>query len=231
MGGGMGGMGGGYGSYGDNGGMGGLGMGGMGGMGMGGMGAMGGMGSYGGFGGMGMMGMGGYGGMMGMAGYPAASDPSCAPASTEAGATASNYAAAAAALGMPDPSTMVGGGMMQGDLGQQMMAMQQMPQHQGQLGVTALNESSYGNLPINDAQLRQQIAISAESGFERTTGDWPLLTERVGAKIRSLESTPGNVRHDILVEKQRVGRLIGPQGSTLKALLANTQCEIFVMDK
>jgi len=98
-------------------------------------------------------------------------------------------------------------------------------------GVGALNDSSaYGN-PANDAQLRQQIQMSADQGFERTAGDWPLATERVGSKIRALESTPGNVRHDILVEKQRVGRLIGPQGSTLKALLANTQCEIFVMDK
>jgi len=154
--------------------------------------------------------------MMGMGGgYP--SDTSPAPAENS-----SNYAAAAAALGMPDPSTMAGGGMMGGDLHQQLMALQ--PQG---MGVGALNDS-YGS---SEAQLRQQIALAAESGFERTTGDWPLATERVGPKIRALEATPGNVRHDILVEKQRVGRLIGPQGSTLKALLANTGCEIFVMDK
>ena len=48
---------------------------------------------------------------------------------------------------------------------------------------------------------------------------------QVGEKIRSLEATPGHVRHDILVEKGRVGRLIGPQGTTLKALLASSQVE------
>ena len=51
-------------------------------------------------------------------------------------------------------------------------------------------------------------------------GDWPLTStrNRVGERIREL-SEAGRVRHDILVDRSNVGRIIGQRGSTLLALL------------
>jgi len=92
-------------------------------------------------------------------------------------------------------------------------------------------------LPLPAQQMQQPIgpqqAAQSMDGniFERLAGDWPLTTERVGKRIQALESSLGCVRHDVIVEKGKVGWVIGPQGSTLKALLASTQCEIFVLDK
>jgi len=74
-------------------------------------------------------------------------------------------------------------------------------------------------------------AVAATAGLERTCGDWPYTTEKVGDRIRALETTPGHVRHDILVEKSKVGRIIGPRGTSLKALIEATACEVFVLDK
>jgi len=41
----------------------------------------------------------------------------------------------------------------------------------------------------------------------------------------------GRVRHDIIIEKARVGKIIGSRGATLQAIIQNTTCEIFVLDK
>ena len=51
-------------------------------------------------------------------------------------------------------------------------------------------------------------------------GEWPLTLsrKRVGERIRQLTDS-GRVRHDLLVDKSRVGRIIGQRGSTLQALL------------
>ena len=73
-------------------------------------------------------------------------------------------------------------------------------------------------------------AAALAAGFHDLTGDWPITTERVGPRIATLVSH-GSTRHDMLVEKGKIGRVIGPQGTTLKALTQNTQCEIFVLDK
>lgn len=56
-------------------------------------------------------------------------------------------------------------------------------------------------------------------------GEWPLtLTrKRVGERIRQLTDS-GRMRHDLLVDKSRVGRIIGQRGSTLQALLQVLLC-------
>ena len=46
--------------------------------------------------------------------------------------------------------------------------------------------------------------------------EWPLTLarNRVGQRIRQLTDS-GRVRHDLLVDKNRVGRIIGQRGTTL----------------
>ena len=55
--------------------------------------------------------------------------------------------------------------------------------------------------------------------------EWPLTLsrKRVGERIRQLTDS-GRVRHDLLVDKSRVGRIIGQRGSTLQALLQVRLC-------
>ena len=96
-----------------------------------------------------------------------------------------------------------------------------------------------------------------ENGFSCQLGSWPLETQRVGSRIVHLMNTPGNARNDLIIAKGKVGRIIGPGGSTLKvcacamhascclcsprlftestspwqALQASHQCDIFMLDK
>ena len=74
--------------------------------------------------------------------------------------------------------------------------------------------------------------MDTESPPTVLAGDWPLTSTRnkVGERIRRLTES-GRVRHDILVSKENVGRIIGQRGNTLLALLQGTQCEVFVLDK
>ena len=67
-----------------------------------------------------------------------------------------------------------------------------------------------------------------ERGMEEPVilfGEWPLTLskKRVGERIRQLTDS-GRVRHDLLVDKSRVGRIIGQRGSTLQALLQVRLC-------
>ena len=62
------------------------------------------------------------------------------------------------------------------------------------------------------------------------TGDWPFQTDKCGAHIAELY-WQGLVRHDMVIERGKVGRMIGSRGSNLQALRQTTNCEIFVLDK
>ena len=39
------------------------------------------------------------------------------------------------------------------------------------------------------------------------------------------------VRHDVAVQKLRIGRIIGTRGIVLRALIERSGCEVFVLDK
>jgi len=60
---------------------------------------------------------------------------------------------------------------------------------------------------------------------------WPTAAEPSGRRMASLEQTPGMIRHDMLVLKPYVGRLIGQGGATYRELQTRTGCTIFILDK
>ena len=62
------------------------------------------------------------------------------------------------------------------------------------------------------------------------TGDWPYSTEKCGMRLAQLVRE-GRVRHDIIIEKAKVGKIIGSRGATLQAIIQISTCEIFVLDK
>ena len=47
-------------------------------------------------------------------------------------------------------------------------------------------------------------------------GDWPFQTDKCGSRVAQL-CRQGLVRHDIVIEKGKVGKIIGSRGSTLQA--------------
>ena len=80
------------------------------------------------------------------------------------------------------------------------------------------------------APLAQQPLVE----LVKLVNDWP-STEGIsgpsGLRIAQAEAVPGVVRHEVVLEKQKLGRFIGPQGSCLKELQTRSSCGIFVCDK
>lgn len=73
--------------------------------------------------------------------------------------------------------------------------------------------------------------ISGMGQWQQLVADWPPSTMPSGRSIEQFQASPGNVRHDILISKQQVGRVIGAGGSMFKELTQKTGCNIFVLDK
>ena len=68
------------------------------------------------------------------------------------------------------------------------------------------------------------------SDFVRLYENWP---QGHGAdRISAAEAaTSGTVRHDLLVEADHVGRIIGKEGRTRRGICESTGCEVFVFNK
>ena len=64
------------------------------------------------------------------------------------------------------------------------------------------------------------------------TGEWPMSSrqDRVAERIRA-HAAGGRTRHDIVLDRSYVGKLIGQRGNNLQALRQGTQCDVFVLDK
>ncbi len=60
--------------------------------------------------------------------------------------------------------------------------------------------------------------------------DWP-VTGPMATKIRNLLTVVGHIRHDVIVEKRVVGRLIGTGGMVFKELSHQTGAAICILDK
>ena len=92
-------------------------------------------------------------------------------------------------------------------------------------------EGSSARVPLGYwtlASRNERPGMDERPGMEEPVilfGEWPLTLrmKRVGERIRQLTDS-GRVRHDLLVDKSRVGRIIGQRGSTLQALLQVRLC-------
>jgi len=69
------------------------------------------------------------------------------------------------------------------------------------------------------------------SEFQRLDADYPPAGSELANKIAQAEAVPGNVRHDILVDKGLMGHLIGAGGKKHKEMTTRTACAINIMDK
>ena len=69
--------------------------------------------------------------------------------------------------------------------------------------------------------------------YYRREDNWPgkAYHKHVGMAIHRCQETPGNVRHDIIIEKRVIGRLLGKGARDLDALKAYSGCEVFIIDK
>ena len=56
-------------------------------------------------------------------------------------------------------------------------------------------------------------------------------TPATHAREPRLEQTPGNVRHEVIIEKRCIGRILGKGGRDLAALKESSGTEVFIIDK
>lgn len=127
--------------------------------------------------------------------------------------------------------------MFQQALQQQQQALQQQQQMAGYGGGDAYAaQQGYPAQPpvqAGDSSLvgpQQAMGVNGAIGVRLVTG-FPPIDQPTGRKIQALEGVPGHVKHDMLVPKGQVGRLIGQGGATYKELQVKTSCNIFVLDK
>jgi len=70
--------------------------------------------------------------------------------------------------------------------------------------------------------------------FYRRPDNWPgrgYLVRYVGETIHKAQNTPLNIRHDVIVERRVIGRLLGKGGRDLEAMQLCSGAQIFIIDK
>ena len=64
---------------------------------------------------------------------------------------------------------------------------------------------------------------ASEEFPRRVGGSWAHESSRVGRRIIWLGDQPEYIRHDLVVEKRKIGQIIGARGTILARLLKDTQ--------
>ena len=60
--------------------------------------------------------------------------------------------------------------------------------------------------------------------------DWPPGNTQRGAQILKTLASTGHIRHDMLMDDQHIGRLIGKGGEVYKQMRSVTGCNIWCLD-
>eukprot|EP00965_Chrysotila_dentata_P027415 910491-Pleurochrysis_carterae.AAC.1 len=100
--------------------------------------------------------------------------------------------------------------------------------------VGSLLSVSYADWEVNrivgQSESVAEAAAALLPAFHRRDDGWPRNGEKWAERIAEKEVLPGNVRHDLLIEKASVGKLIGPQGSKRRELTQRSGCEMYIVD-
>jgi len=124
---------------------------------------------------------------------------------------------------LPAPNYGMGMGMGMGG-GSSCMDYMMQPMHTAQLGAQPrAMQAAPQMMPVLNAPLLNSLI--------RVAHNWPDPMSTVGKRIGELELTPGNLRHEMLVDKTSCGRIIGAGGAKLRELQMKSACNIFVVDK
>ena len=59
---------------------------------------------------------------------------------------------------------------------------------------------------------------------------WPPPTEKLGQRIKTAIEKPDRIRRDVLAGRHGLGALIGPGGTIITALQAETSCNVFMTE-
>jgi rRNA processing protein Krr1/Pno1 len=94
-------------------------------------------------------------------------------------------------------------------------------------GITNAPAVNYG--PGRNDTLPSDIPMLQD--FHKKYPDFPTATSVEGSRANSAEEIPGNVRHDVLVDKSMCGSLIGQGGNTFKQLTSTSGARIIILDK
>ena len=90
--------------------------------------------------------------------------------------------------------------------------------------------------PMLHPQQLEPMLLPPQPGqeeFFRRDDNWPGRSyhKSLGESIHRLQETPFNVRHDIIIEKRCIGRILGKGARDLDAMKAYSGAEVFIIDK
>ena len=91
--------------------------------------------------------------------------------------------------------------------------------------------------PPRNPEIVRTPGIGPQPGqeeFYRRPDNWPgrgYLVRYVGEAIHRAQETLGNIRHDVLIERRVIGRILGKGGRDLEALQLCTGAEVYIIDK
>jgi len=89
-------------------------------------------------------------------------------------------------------------------------------------------------LPAHLAPAKKLQMQPGQEEFYRRPDNWPgrgYLVRYVGEAIHKAQETPLHVRHDVLIERRVIGRILGKGGRDLEAMQLCSGSEIFIIDK
>jgi len=72
-----------------------------------------------------------------------------------------------------------------------------------------------------------------QANFTRRADNWPPRSyhKSLGEAIHQAQECPGHVRHEIIIEKRCIGRILGKGGRDLAAMKEGSGSEVFIIDK
>jgi hypothetical protein len=88
--------------------------------------------------------------------------------------------------------------------------------------------------PVAPAEPDKLPPQPGQEEFYRRPDNWPgrgYLVRYVGEAIHRAQNTPLNIRHDQIIERRVIGRLLGKGGRDLEAMQLCSGSQIFIIDK
>lgn len=88
-------------------------------------------------------------------------------------------------------------------------------------------------MPVGASVSRAPEPPPEQANFTRRTDGWPPRSyhKSLGEAIYQAQETPGHVRHEVIIEKRVIGRLLGKGGRDLAAMKEQSGSEVFIIDK
>ena len=88
-------------------------------------------------------------------------------------------------------------------------------------------------MPVGATVSRAPEPPPEQANFTRRSDNWPPRSyhKSLGEAIYQAQETPGHVRHEVIIERRTIGRILGKGGRDLAAMKEQSGSEVFIIDK